>query len=595
MCGISGIVNKFGLSSEQKNAQVKMKLALQHRGPDAGNIQTFTNCSLGHNRLSIVDISGGAQPMLRGHNTIVFNGEIYGFNDIRNSLIEDYSFTSKSDTELILALYEKWSTALLKYLPGMFSFAIWDEDAQKLFCARDRFGEKPFYYAIGKTGEFIFASEIKAIIASGLVEPIIDESSVAHYLKRAYVSPKKTIYKNIFTLPAAHQLVFENGELTIERYWNLTPIENSISYSDAKEQFMDLMDKSVRKQLVADIEVGAFLSGGIDSSSVVALASKYNKKLTTFSFGFGNDINELPFANAVAKQFNTNHIEIVQDESLIADLMLEMQKVYDEPFADSSCIPTYLISKEAKKTLSVVLTGDGGDELLGGYKWYNDLLEIENGKASSFSLKEIAKKIVSKSSSDKNFNFFSRDSKFAKAHQQQNSYFTNHELNRLLLSRSLFVEPVYSFKTSNSVSDAMKMDIENYMPGDILVKIDRASMANSLELRSPYLDVNLAEFLIGLPAEYKLNKNQNKKIQKDAFKTILPDTILNRQKQGFGAPIINWLKLKKVKQLVESYLVDKNNVVFNYLDYATVQQIVKNNSYQTWSMLNLALWLDKRK
>lgn len=584
MCGISGIVNKFGLSSEQKNAQTQMQLAQQHRGPDAGNIQTFENCSLGHNRLSIVDVSGGAQPMQRAQNTIVFNGEIYGFNDIKKSLAANYTFSTKSDTELILALYENWGTDLLKRLPGMFSFAIWNEDTQKLFCARDRFGEKPFYYAIGKTGEFIFASEIKAIIASGLIEPVIDENAIAHYLKRAYVSPQKTVYKNIFILPAAHYLVFENGNLKVERYWNLTPTQNTISYSDAKDQFIDLMEKSVKKQLVADIDVGAFLSGGVDSSGVVALASKYNKRLTTFSFGFGDDINELPFANMVAKQFNTNHIEIVQDESHIADLIIEMQRVYDEPFADSSCIPTYLIAKEAKKTLSVVLTGDGGDELLGGYKWYNSLLEIE--KPRSFDFKKLLKTAIKKSYVN---------NQFIEAHENQNSYFTISELNKLLLPKLVIAEPNYSFTPQMNVSDAMKMDIENYMVGDILVKIDRASMANSLELRSPYLDVDLAEFLISLPFEYKLDENQNKKIQKEAFKGILSDDILNRQKQGFGAPIVNWLELKEVNQLTENYLFDRNSKVFHYLDYNIVQQIIKNNSYQTWSVLNLALWLDSRK
>lgn len=584
MCGISGIVSKSGLNSGQKDAQDRMRLALEHRGYDASKIEFFSHCTLAHNRLSIVDISGGTQPMIMNANAIVFNGEIYGFNEIKNRLSTEFTFTTKSDTELILVLYKKWGIHLVKHLPGMFSFAIWNNETRELFCARDRFGEKPFYYGIGKNGEFIFASEIKAIIASGLIDAQIDESSIAHYLKRAYVSPQKTIYKNIFVLPAAHQLLLKNGELKIERYWNLPERQSSMSYNDAKQEFLSLLDRSVKKQLVADIEVGAFLSGGVDSSSVVALAAKYNKSLTTFSFGFGDDINELPFANTVAKQFNTNHIEIVQDESHIADLIIEMQRVYDEPFADSSCIPTYLISKEAKKTLSVVLTGDGGDELLAGYKWYNDLLNIEN--PSPFNVKNIIKKAIIKPSFKNSF---------IEAHKNQNSYFTNVELNKLLLFKTTFVEPSYSFMPQNNLSDAMKMDIENYMVGDILVKIDRASMANSLELRSPYLDVDLAEFLIGLPFEYKLDANQGKKIQKDAFKGLLPNIILDRQKQGFGAPVINWLKLKNVKQLIENYLFDKNGIVFQYLDYNIVQQIIKNNGYQTWSVLNLALWLDARK
>ena len=341
-------------------------------------------CIFGHVRLSIVDLGSGQQPMLSSdkNEAIVFNGEIYGYKDIKKSL-GDYAFATNSDTEIILALYKRYGHDLVDKLPGMFSFALWDERKKELFCARDRFGEKPFYYAYGTGGELVFASEIKSILASGLIEPKIDAGSVAHYLKHLYVNPYKTIYSNIFVLPPAHTLAYSDGKLTIRRYWQPPAIDNNIGLEEAARKFKDLFSKAVASQLVADVPVGAFLSGGIDSSSVVAIASQYQKKLKTLSFHFKDGINELPFAREIAAKYGTEHIELFDRDHDIGTLLLKMNDIYDEPFADSSNIPTYLISKLAREHVKVVLTGDGGDELLGGYaSWYRPFLFAQDMKTS---------------------------------------------------------------------------------------------------------------------------------------------------------------------------------------------------------------------
>ena len=354
MCGIAGII-KSGAERYKRNVQ-RMVDSLKHRGPDGSGTYFYGNCGLGHTRLSVIDLKYGNQPML-SHNqktAITFNGEIYGFRQIKDKLL-DYPFGTKSDTEVILALYREYGEGLLHYLPGMFAFAIWDDLQQKLFCARDRFGEKPFYYSFGSDGEFIFASEIKALLATGLIEPIIDVDSIIHYLQRLYVNPYKTIYQNVHILPPAHTLSYQNKQLQIQPYWELPKTNSSIGISDATDRFRDLFDQAVKRQLVADVPVAMFVSGGLDSSTVLAVASKHQNKLRTFSFGFEGSISELPYAREVTNYYKTEHVELRDEHNDIGELLVKMQDVYDEPFADSSNIPTYLMCKLASQYGKVVL------------------------------------------------------------------------------------------------------------------------------------------------------------------------------------------------------------------------------------------------
>jgi asparagine synthase (glutamine-hydrolysing) len=601
MCGIAGIVAEN--AAEYTNKVKKMTDAIAHRGPDGDGHYTYGRCVLGHRRLSIVDLGGGHQPMFNHTKSIgiVFNGEIYGYKKLRAET--QYNYQNESDTELLIAMYEQQGSAMMKSLPGMFAFSIWDENKQSLFCARDRFGEKPFYYAFGKNGEFIYSSEIKAILSTGLVEPVLDKESLAHYLKHLYIHPQKTIYKNVFTLPPAHTLEFSalTKQLKIERYWQLPAINQNIGLADATEQFTQLLDEAVKKQLVADVPVGAFLSGGLDSSTIVALASKYKEGIKTISFGFGDSINELPFAREIAKKYNTDHIELQQTEADIASLVLKMQDIYDEPFGDSSNIPTYLLSMLAKEHLTVILTGDAGDELLGGYGSYKILLEMMKGNKTpqaiipilKFAIKVSGKlKLGIKTLPQEAAICNTEYSSILNTHTQYYIYFTDNEIAKLGL-KATPTKPNFSFTTNNTPDDAMRADIEDYMPGDILVKTDRAAMASSVELRAPFLDVDFAEYCISLPYTLKLNNSKDKIILHEAMGQLWTESIRKRNKQGFGAPIKHWLQIPEVVKLKNEFLLNKNNPIYKVIDYNACKQYFNMNNYHTWALLTLAIWVQK--
>ena len=581
-----------------------MVAAQAHRGPDGDGIHFYDTCGLGHRRLSIVDLACGAQPMFSPAKdvAIVFNGEIYGFQEIRAG-ISDYHFTTTSDTEVMLALYARHGRAMLSQLPGMFVFALWDERKKELFCARDRCGEKPFYYAMSRDGAFLFASEIKSILASGLIEPQLDEASLAHYLRRLYVHPHKTIYSNIHTLPPAHMLRFANGKAHVERYWSLPPPKGRVGLGAAVEEFRFLMDRAVKQQLVADVPVAAFLSGGLDSSTIVALAAQHHPHIKTFSFGFGTSINELPFAEQIARKYNTEHMTLSDETEDIAELLVKMQEIYDEPFADSSNIPTYLISRMTRKHVPVVLSGDAGDELLGGYAfWYRALYKMEK----AMTLPSMARPLVdwyhrSLTKRHKPLPAWLADiiqgreimnghRSVLAAHYQRTTYFSDDEIRALGLTkmptgRSTDVKP-------NGLDAVLRADVEDYMPGDILVKTDRAAMANSLELRAPFLDVNVASFCISLPMRLKITTDTDKRLMREAFGEQWTPDIRKRGKQGFGAPVVDWLKQDSLRHMVNDYLRNRQRRIFSILSFDAVQPIANAGTYKTWILLVLALWTE---
>lgn len=600
MCGIAGIVAENAV--EYLQTVKKMTDTIAHRGPDGDGHYVYGRCVLGHRRLSIVDLGGGHQPMFNHSKSIgiVFNGEIYGYKKLRNET--QYNYQNDSDTELLIALYEQQGSAMMKSLPGMFAFSIWDEERQSIFCARDRFGEKPFYYAFGKNGELIYSSELKAILSTGLIEPELDKESLAHYLKHLYVHPQKTIYKNVFTLPPAHILEYSpiTKQLKIERYWQLPAINQNITLADATEQFTQLLDDAVKKQLVADVPVGAFLSGGLDSSTIVALASKYKEGIKTISFGFGDSINELPFAREIAKKYNTDHIELQQTEADIANLLLKMQDIYDEPFGDSSNIPTYLLSLLAKEHLTVILTGDAGDELLGGYGSYKILLEMMEGNKTPQAIIPMVKFALKVSSKfGLGINNLKYDAAICNtkyntllaAHTQRYIYFDDKEIEMLGLTK--VAKPKFSFFPNNTPDDAMLADIEDYMPGDILVKTDRAAMASSVELRAPFLDIDFAEYCISLPYTLKVSSTKDKIILHEAMGQLWTESIRKRSKHGFGAPVNHWLQIPAVAKLKNEFLLDKNNPMYKVLEYEACAPYFNKNNYHTWILLTLAIWARK--
>ena len=499
MCGIAGIITPNARNYTEEIQ--KMTDAIAHRGPDAAQHEFYENAALGHRRLSIIDLSEtGKQPMFSNSKKecIVLNGEIYGYQNLKQKY-SDYPYRGTSDTEVILAMYQAKGQNILEELPGMFAFAIWDEEKQELFCARDRFGEKPFYYALGKNGEFIFASEIKAILASGLLKPIVNQEAISHFLQYGYVNAQQSIYSNIFTLPPAYSLVYAQGKIQQKRYYNLPKNDLKINLSEAKEEFSHLLKNAVEKQLIADVEVGSFLSGGLDSSTIVAMVNEFKEKQTT-------------------KKYKTNHIEIHENRGDIATDIKKISPFFDEPFADMSYTPQFKICQAAARHLKVALSGDVGDELFGGYHFYTVEQEMRNHFSYNnvllqFGLKQFGRfretSFVTKQNA-----IYKNILDFHQNHVR--NYFSESERNALGIKANFQQE--YSFNIDpNSVNDMMRVDLEKYVPGNMLMKSDRMAMANSLEVRTPFLDKDFAEFCIQLPDNLKIDSTNDKIILRETM------------------------------------------------------------------------------
>ncbi|WP_412850303.1 asparagine synthase (glutamine-hydrolyzing) [Chryseobacterium sp. PMSZPI] len=590
MCGIAGIITNN--ARNYQNAIQKMTDVMKHRGPDAADHEFYENAALGHRRLSIIDLSeNGKQPMFSNtkNECIVLNGEIYGYQDIKKQYAE-YPYHGGSDTEVILAMYQRKQENLIHDLPGMFAFAIWDDQKQQLYCARDRFGEKPFYYAIGNNNEFIFASEIKAILASGLIQPKVNPEAISNYLQYGYVSTYQSIYSNIFALPPAHQLIWKAGKITVSRYYSLPAKDRMISLSDAKEEFIYLLKNAVKKQLIADVEVGSFLSGGLDSSSVVALVDEFLPHQTTISFGYDHKDSELKYAKEIADKYKTNHIEVHEQKKDLAESLLSISPFFDEPFSDISFIPHYEICKNARKNLTVALSGDVGDELFGGYHFYT----VENKLKNHFSYQNlIAKFGLSLYQKIKPISFLTQQnlkySSILDFHLNSVRNDFNKE-ERKILGISTDYQQEYSFTPNpNSLNDIMRVDLENYVPGNMMVKSDRMAMANSLEVRTPFLDIDFAEFCIQLPDQLKLTNENDKIILRETMGSYWTDTIRNRHKQGFGLSVKSWFEEDNLMNLSNDLLKNRNQKVFNYIDFDATQKFL-NKDNKHWNLLQLALW-----
>ncbi|SEF94859.1 asparagine synthase (glutamine-hydrolysing) [Halpernia humi] len=596
MCGIAGIITPNAKNYSEKIQ--KMTDAIAYRGPDSAHQEFYENAALGHRRLSIIDLSeNGNQPMFSDtkNECIVLNGEIYGFLDIKKNY-STYPFRGTTDTEVVLAMYQKSGANLLQELPGMFAFAIWDDKKQELFCARDRFGEKPFYYAFGKNNEFIFASEIKAILASGLVKPEIDKSQIAYYLKNGYIHPHKSIYKNIFNLKPAHQLILKEGKVETKPYWKIPTETSNLSLNDSVEKFQFLLDDAVKKQMVADVPVGSFLSGGLDSSTIVAIASKYKKNLKTLVYGFETgDLNEMPYAKAIADKYETDHHILLDRKQKISETLQEIYAYMDEPLMDSSLLPTHLIFKEASKNLKVVLSGDVGDELFGGYTFYKYNIDLsQKGYYPTIlskmlllgnRLKNVGSERLLRAKYSDSIDF----------HQNKvRNHFTPSEIKKLGISDDIPTQD-FSFKPNpEDFNDLMRIDLEKYVPGNMLLKGDRTAMHNSVEARIPFLDKDFAEFCIQLPWQFKVNKSEDKIILRKAYSKAWTEEIAKRGKNGFGAHVNEWFKEPELQELSRNLLENKESPIFKFLNFEEVQKKL-NHQTQHWSLLVLALWFQNHK
>jgi len=618
MCGITGKIYLAKDRTIDSGELKQMTDIISHRGPDDEGFYINKNIGLGFRRLSIIDLNTGHQPLSNesGNKWIVFNGEIYNFLELREGLRQKgYSFKTKTDTEVILKLYEEYGVLCLQYLRGMFAFAIWDNDTQQLFCARDRFGIKPFYYYNDKD-KFVFGSEIKAILKSKNIDKTLSTDALDSYFTFGYITSDLSIYKEIKKLQPAHYLLLsfkKKVTLEIKKYWEIV---FEPDYSKTENQWAQeveaALSESVKLHMISDVPLGAFLSGGIDSSSVVALMSiNSTKPIKTFSIGFKEQrYNELKYAREIAEKYGCDHHEQIVEPGSI-DLLPKLVSAYDEPFADSSAIPTYYVSKIAREKVTVVLSGDGGDELFAGYDLYQGLKNYYSS-ALSFNSPLLNKliwgnvhKMLPQNIKGKNGTYFlSKDRKLMSAYS---TIWRKSERKRLLLNYGIIdfamasevykedilkKHPDYDF-----VTNMQNMDLQTYMVDCILTKVDRASMINSLEVRVPFLDHKFAELSFRIPWNFKFHKKELKYILKRAMAPYLPKNILDHPKQGFSVPLEFWFK-KDLKQYVNDTLLSGNPLLSSFLDKKYIEKILLKNqngqvdfSRKIWPLIFFEEWL----
>lgn len=570
MCGICGIIDPGGNPIKKEILQ-NMCAALVHRGPDDEGIyissQLKPSAGLGHRRLKIIDLSeAGHQPMPNedGSLWLVFNGEIYNFQKLRKDLKnKGHRFRSGTDAEVVLHLYEDYAEDCLSYLRGMFAFAIWDKKKSKLFLARDRLGQKPLlYYYDGQ--HFCFASEFSALLASGLVDKNINYEAIDQYLTFGYVPAPATIYKRIFKILPAHFGIFQNGKINLKKYWELDYSPKIvISEKEAAQEIIRILKEAVSLRLISDVPLGVFLSGGIDSSTVTAIMSQLADRVQTFSIGFDTaDFDELKYARNITTRYSTEHHEFIVKPKALEILPLLVER-YGEPYADSSAIPTYYVSQQTREFVTVALNGDGGDESFAGYERYQAmaLAEFYNRIPSLFrgGLRKAIIHLVPDSVNFKNKRrrlrrFFENVSNpFYPRYCRWVSMINDNDKNNLYresFKNQLENENPASWleeypglsEDIDLVDRLMAIDIKTNLANDLLVKMDIASMANSLETRSPFLDHKLMEFAAKLPAEYKMKRLIKKYILKKAIKDLIPQENIHRRKMGFGVPVGEWFR-----------------------------------------------------
>lgn len=597
MCGIVGIISA---AAGQYTAMLERMLQLQqHRGPDETGTYISDTCLLGHNRLSIIDLKTGQQPMASadGRYTIVFNGEIYGYKALKKSL--GYAFKTASDTEVLLALFIEKGEGMLQYLNGMFSFAIWDSHTKRLFFARDRVGEKPFYYYQDKE-KFIFASEVGTIADAGEVNLALDMASVAHYFSKLCIHPAHSVYEQIKSLRAGHCGWLCDGKLEIKQYWSIPQRESEISFLEAAEELELLLRKSVAEQLIADVPLSIFLSGGLDSSSIAAQAAALDPAIDALCYRMGDGLDEIEYARDVAAMHSMKLKEISDYTSKnIVDLLHDSVRCYREPYADPSSIPTMKICSEAAKFTKVVLSGDGADELFGGYvSRYKPGIYMQRllGK-SAWRIKSArllyglmnrlgcGGDVGSKSLAAY---YLKQGYGIADAADQNGSILKDKELQVFGLYRHAPIWPA----TRDTGNAAMYLDLLNYLPGDILVKIDRAAMFVGLETRAPFLSKDILDFALSLPASYKITEGCNKRIMRTAFENSWPESVRHRSKQGFGSPVKRWLQDPRMLAF-KSEIYQKSNPIYQVLDARFINLYKDDVNIPGWAMLNFAVWCDK--
>ena len=625
MCGITGIFDTRGSSEINRTVLQRMNDSQLHRGPDEGSLHIEPGVGLGHRRLSIIDIATGQQPLFNedGSVVVVFNGEIYNYQGLIHELQAlGHAFHTKSDTEVIVHAWESWGADCVKRFRGMFAFALWDRNQQTFFMARDRLGVKPMYYAVLDDGKLLFGSELKSILAHGELRREIDPLAVEEYFALGYVAEPRTIFKQAKKLPPAHTLSIRYGQPMSEpvAYWDVEfSLDNHIAMRDAQAELVDRLKESVQLRMIAEVPLGAFLSGGVDSSAVVAtMAGLSQNPVNTCCIGFDDPaFNESEFAQKVADRYHTNHhLEIVKSDDF--DLIDTLARLYDEPYADSSAIPTYRVCQLARKHVTVALSGDGGDESLGGYRRYRmHLMEERMRAALPQSLRGPMFGLLGKAypKADWAPRIFRAKTTFeGLARSSVEAYFHTVSILRGPMRDALFS---HSFKTELAGYNALEvfnrhaaqggtndplgliqyLDIKTYLVGDINTKVDRASMAHSLEVREPLMDHELVEWLATLPSHLKIQGQETKHIFKKAMEPYLPQDVLYRPKMGFSVPLARWFRGPLKQRVRDAVLGDRlkatgwfNPVYLHHL-VESHQSGARDYSAPLWTLLMFEAFL----
>ncbi|MEX1071103.1 MAG: asparagine synthase (glutamine-hydrolyzing) [Anaerolineales bacterium] len=624
MCGICGIADSAGLHVDVAMLR-RMNTAIVHRGPDGDGFFEQQGVNLAMRRLAIIDVAGGDQPIFSEDKriAIVYNGECYNYQELRDLLDKrGHQFRTNSDTECIVHLYEDHGPDCLRYLRGMFAFAIWDEPRQRLFVARDRLGKKPIYYSV-LGGKLYFASELKALIAVLPEQPEIDLKAIDQYLSLQYIPEPFTAYKGVFKLPAAHYLIWERGELKLQQYWDFSyEPKHTASEAQLIEELRTLTSDAVRMRLISEVPLGAHLSGGIDSSIVVALmAQATSGPVKTFSVGFEeNNFSELPYSRLVAERYATEHHEFRLTFGDIPATLETLLQHFGEPFADPSALPLYHLSRLTREHVTVALNGDGGDESFAGYQryWLDPLgdkyLRLPRALTRSMlpvlasalpdggdrpvggSLSNGLKRLPQLAEVDRRASLLRWSSYFSarqKAELWQPAYSASLDLHRSEKDIAALFDHA---PASHRLDRTLYADIKSYLAGDLLVKADRMTMASSLEGRSPFLDHVLVEWAARLPLQHKLRGRQGKILLRKAFADMLPPEVLSHRKQGFGIPVGAWLR-GPLESWTRDLLLAPSSPIKDWFQREALVKLIaehqarkQDHGKRLWALVCLAIW-----
>ncbi|MFZ1702575.1 MAG: asparagine synthase (glutamine-hydrolyzing) [Pyrinomonadaceae bacterium] len=624
MCGITGFINANGDAASREFLEA-MNLCIAHRGPDEDGFYFNQNVGLAMTRLAIIDLASGQQPVYNTDKTkaIVFNGEIYNYQSLRADLVaQGHEFYTKSDTEVVLHLYDKYGADGLTRLRGMFALAIWDTREKSLFLARDRVGKKPLLYSHQANGDLIFGSEFRAVLKHPSVSREVDNEAIDNYLSYLCVPAPQTAFKQIRKLEPGHWLMWKDGKVKTQRYWQPDFSKKiKITENEAIEETTRILRESTKLRMISEVPLGAFLSGGVDSSTVVALmAQESSTPVKTFSIGFEEeDFSELKYAKRVAQHVGAEYHEFIVRPNAL-DVIPTLVEHYGEPYADSSAIPTYYVAKETRKHVTVALNGDGGDESFAGYERYVAMRIAEAYTRVPSALRKVfveapvnflptselkrsrfrdAKRFLQAANLPRTERYFRWMSTFNR--DAKRDLYTS-EFERSIAGQNSSSILDRWFKTANgtgTLDATLLTDQMTYLPNDLLVKVDIASMANSLEARSPFLDHNLIEFAATLPESLKMSGFETKSLLKKVAARLVPKDVIYRRKMGFGVPVGRWFR-GEMKDFVRGVLLSekslkrgiiKPDVIERYVNQHTSAE--RDHAFQIWTLLMLELWFQR--